>query len=114
MVESTRFVRVMTNMANKVCNKKNPLVERRVYMRSEIVTRKYPPGYSRMKMVGVRERVVRANEEGPRGGQRSACYNNGPLIYEAENVRLWNERSASRENGPRAKCERPYKVHSGS
>ena len=37
MVESTRFVRVMIDMVNKVwvCNKTDPLVERRVYMRSE-------------------------------------------------------------------------------
>ena len=33
--ESTRFARVMIAMVNKVCNIKDPLVERRVYMRSE-------------------------------------------------------------------------------
>ena len=67
MVESTRFVRVVIDMVNKVCNKKDPLVERRVFMRSESDP-KISTGiaYSRMKMVGVREGVVRANEESPR------------------------------------------------
>ena len=52
-------------MGNKVCNKKDPLVERRVYMRSESDP-KISTEILENEMLGVREGVGRANEEGPR------------------------------------------------
>ena len=59
---------------------KGPLVERRV-TREAKVTRKYPPGSSRIKVVRVREGVVRANEEGPRTRRADVrvWVQNGPL-----------------------------------
>jgi hypothetical protein len=63
--ESTRFARVMLDMVNKVCNQKDPLIDRSVYMQSD-----RDPKISTVilenKNGRVREGVVRANEEGPR------------------------------------------------
>ena len=56
-----------------------------------------------MTMVGIREGVVRANEEGPHAWQAEATCDKKQSAHEAENVSLWNEGSASGENGPRAK-----------
>ena len=63
----------MIDMVNKVCDKKDPLVERRVYMRSESdpkisteILENEMVGYERMWAAQTKK--VRA-----RGGQRSAC-----------------------------------------
>ena len=68
-------------MVRKVC-KNDPLVERNVYTRSESDP-KYPLGSSRIKMVQVREEVVRANEEGPRARRGGPCMTeNGSLTMQ--------------------------------
>ena len=76
MVELTRFVRVMIDMANKVCNKKDPLVERRVYMRSESFP-KISTGILDNENGRVREGVVRANEE---RGKSARAAGRGPRV----------------------------------
>ena len=55
----------MIDMVKQVCNKKDPLVERRIYMQSESDP-KISTEILENEMVGVREGVGRANEEGPR------------------------------------------------
>ena len=76
MVELTRFVRVMIDMANKVCNKKDPLVERRVYMRSESFPKISTGILDNENGRGTRgsgPRKRRTRKVRARGGQRSAC-----------------------------------------
>ena len=102
MVESIRFVRVMPDMANKVCNKKDPLVERRVYMRSES-----DPKISTGILENEDCRATRGR--GPRKRRRSAraagrgphVIKNGPLMRqkmsacEVKAERMVGARSAS-------------------
>ena len=88
----------MIDMVNKVCNKKDPLVERRVYMRSEsdpkvstgILEKENGRG-TRGSGPRKRRRSVRAEGRGPR------VIKNGPLMRQ--------KMSACGENGPHAKCE---------
>ena len=51
-----------------------------------------------------REWAAQTKKVRARGGQRSAC-DKKRSAHEAEKVRSLNERSASGENGSRAKCE---------
>ena len=95
----------MIDMMDKVCNKKIRLLREGCTCDAK-VTRKYPLGSSRMKMVGVREGVVAQTKKvRARGGQRSACdKKNDPLMRqkmsacEAKAERMVRARSASDHN----------------
>ena len=91
----------MIDMVKKSATTKNPLVERRVYTRSEsnpkisagIIENENGPD---TKGSGPRKRIrsARAAGRGPRVIKKRSA-------QEAEKVCSWNERSASGENGPR-------------
>jgi hypothetical protein len=73
MVESTRFVRVMTDMTNKGCNKKDTLVERRVCMRSESDPKISTGILENENGRGTRASGPRKRRGSARGRQMSAC-----------------------------------------